>query len=474
MLLLILFLNNTKAIAQNFNSEKAEYLIQNVNVVDVQHGKLLSDQAIVVSGGLIQSVTNSEDVNANDFSTVINAEGSFVIPGLWDMHAHMRADNLPPVITTEWLMPLMIANGVTGVRDMTSDCDGPEKGPVCLKQMKEWQKEIENGSLLGPRFLSLSSFQVNPPWDYNVTEEQVRQIVRMFVEKDVDLIKVYYRLSPQAYRWITDEANKLGIAVGGHIPLQMSVSEASEEGLRSLEHARDFLFDCFPGSEAFRDSARSQDPPIDVMHNMVDQYESSKCQDAFQVMVENDTWYVPTHVTRRMEAFADDPDFRNDPRNQYIPGMLLQSWNQDADRVVAIDSTEYGREAYMKFYRKGLEITGEAFQAGVRVLVGTDGGDSFVYPGFGVHDELQELVSAGLTPAEALRAATIHASEFLNLTDKYGTIESGKVADFILLEENPLTDIEHTEDIKAVIFRGEYLNRDDLNALLEKAKAMGE
>jgi hypothetical protein len=296
----------------------------------------------------------------------------------------------------------------------------------------------------------------------------------MFVEKDVDLIKVYYRLSPQAYHWIMDEANKLGIAVGGHIPLQMSVSEASEEGLRSLEHARDFLFDCFPGSEAFRDSARSQDPPIDVMHNMVEQYDASKCQDTFQIMIENDTWYVPTHVTRRMEAFADDPDFRNDPRNQYIPGMLLQAWKRDADRVIAIDSSEFGREGYMKFYQEGLDITGEAFHAGVRVLVGTDGGDSFVYPGFGVHDELKELVKAGLTPEETLRAATLHAAEFLNLSNRYGTIESGKVADFILLEENPLIDIEHTQGIKAVIFRGEYLNRDELDSLLEKAKAMGE
>lgn len=461
---------DTQNLDNSISTLEPKFLIQNVNIINVKNGQILSDHSIVVSDGIIKSIIPIKNVVTSNFSNVIDAKGSFLIPGLWDMHAHLRGNNLPPQITTDWMMPLLIANGVTGVRDMTSSCETVDQGPVCLEEMREWQKEIEMGTLYGPRILSLSSFQLNPPWEYEYSKKEIIQMVETFDEQNIDLIKVYTRLSPRAYNQVMHEAKKYNIPLGGHIPLRMTVSEASTKGLRSLEHARDFLFDCYPDSKSFRKSAISQDPPIDIMYNMVDQFDEKKCQEIFQVMIKNKTWYVPTHLTRRMEAFADNFEFRNDNRNQYIPKMLLDSWNNDADRVVAIDSTKYGREAFMKFYRKGLEITGEAHDAGVRIIVGTDGGDSFVYPGFGVHDELKELVKAGLTPLEAIQAATIHAAEFLNLQETYGSIEIGKKADFILLKDNPLVNIENTQIIKAVIYRGEYLNSDRLNSFLDKAK----
>ena len=457
---------------QNVSSSEIRYLIDHVNVVDVKKGEVRPDQSILVFKGIIESVRNSDEVDVNDFKTVIDAQGKYAIPGLWDMHAHMRGDRMPPFITTEWMMPLFIANGVTGVRDMTSSCETPDKGPVCLDQMKEWQHQILEGVLMGPRFLALSSYQLNPPWDQRMTPKRAKELVNDFAEQQVDLIKTYFRLSPKAFGMIAKEAEKHDIAVGGHIPLRMSVADASRKGLRSLEHARDLLFDGFFNAKDFRKSARSQDPSAEWMHAMVDLYDPERIADIFEIMVKNDTWYVPTHVTRRMEAFADDPSFREDTRNQYMPPMLLDAWNADADCVVALDSTAYGREAYRKFYRKGLEITKEAFDAGVRILVGTDGGDSFVYPGFAVHDELEELVFAGLTPMEALRAATLDAAEFLGMEGQFGTIEAGREADFLLLDANPVQDIGHTKDIHALIYRGQYLNRDRLDGMLESIKSL--
>ena len=134
--------------------------------------------------------------------------------------------------------------------------------------------------------------------------------------------------------------------------------------------------------------------------------------------------------------------------------MLLDAWNADADWVVALDSTAYGREAYRKFYRMGLEITMEAFDAGIRILVGTDVGDSYVYPGFAVHDELEELVFAGSTPMEAFRAATIDTAEFLGMEGQFGTIVARREADFLLSDANPVRDIGHTKDIHVLICRG--------------------
>ena len=250
----------------------------------------------------------------------------------------------------------------------------------------------------------------------------------------------------------------------------MTAAEASEAGVRSVEHARDFLFDCFPGSAAFRAGARSQNPSVDEMRAMVDEHDEAACAEEFETFVRNDTWYVPTHVTRRMDAFADDPSFRDDPRARYIWSDIWDEWQTDADQMVALDPSPEGRRVMRAFYEAGLEITGRAHAAGVHVLLGTDAGDTYVFFGSSVHDELGELVKAGLSPGEALAAATVRAAEFLGLEADYGTVEAGKRADLVLLRANPLDAIEHTREIEAVFFGGRRLSRTDLDAMLDEVE----
>jgi hypothetical protein len=203
---------------------------------------------------------------------------------------------------------------------------------------------------------------------------------------------------------------------------------------------------------------------------MIDEYDPKICADVFSTFVRNGTRYVPTHLTRKMDAFADDPMYRNDPRSRYIPKATWKAWNDDADGMIAADRSPQGRKAMMDFYKKGLEITGAAHKAGVKVMVGTDNGDSYILPGFAVHDEIQELVKAGLTPAEALKAATWNGAEFLGQLDTSGSIEAGKWADLILLNANPLIDARNTQSIAAVILRGRYLDRATLDQLLAGAE----
>ncbi len=435
--------------------------ITGVNVVDVRTGDLLEDRTVILRDGRIVSVERAGTVP--DGFTVHDASGKYLIPGLWDMHVHLRTARAPDL-----LMPLFIAHGVTGVRDMASDCDAaPSETNPCIARMREWQARIEAGELLGPRLLALSSFVVNPPWDYQATEVQIRQIVRMFRGRDVDVIKIYFRLSPEAFGWLMDEARIQGLDVGGHIPLRLTATDVANGGLRSLEHARDFLFDCFPGSAEFRASARSQNPPMEVMRAMVDQHDAALCDTVFQAFVRNGTWYVPTHVTRGMDAFAHDSGFRNDPRRRYIPAGMWAAWNADADRMVALDPSPEGRRIVRGFYTEGLAITGRAHAAGVNVVLGTDAGDSFVFPGSSVHDELGELVKAGLTSAQALAAATIRAAEFLRVAEDYGSIVAGKRADLVLLDADPLADIANTRRIDTVFFNGRVFGRADLDALLD-------
>lgn len=444
----------------------ADLAIVHVDVVDVREGRLLRDHTVLVSGDGITAVFPSGRVAPAAGST-IDGRGAYLIPGLWDMHAHLRANGLPEWVSTEWMMPLLLAHGVTGVRDMNSDCDGPGQGPVCLETMREWQASVEAGELAGPRLLALSSFQVNPPWDFEVTEALARSLVQTLDEKDVDLIKVYHRLSPEAFGWIMEAAAERGLPAAGHVPLRMSAAEASEAGLASVEHARDFLFDCFPGAAAFRASALSLDPPPAAMRRMVDEHDPAACEAVFRILARNGTAYVPTHVTRRADAFAGDSAFRADPRGRWLPPLMRESWLRDAGRMAAADSAG----AAADFYRKGLEITGAAHRAGVRVLLGTDGGDTFVFPGSGAHDELGELVAAGLSPAEALRAATLHPAEFLGLAARHGTVEPGKRADLVLLSADPLRDPAAVRGIVGVVFGGRHLDRARLDALLRDAEA---
>lgn len=445
-----------------------ELAITNVHVVDVRAGVVDSNRTVLISGGRIAAVTAADQATPAPGTTVIDAAGAFLIPGLWDMHAHLRGNGLPPWLATDWLMPLALAHGVTGVRDMTSDCDGPAQGPVCLAQMVEWQKRIESGELLGPRLMALSSFQINPPWRYTVSEPEARGMVQALAGMGVPNLKIYDRLAPEAFVWFSDEASTLGLGVWGHVPLRMSALAASRAGLRSIEHARDLLFDCFPGAEAFRAAATSSTAPVDVMRRMVDEHDAGVCAAILAELATNGTWYVPTHVTRRRDAFARDSAFRDDPRARFVLPTIQAEFVRHLDRIVALDSAAKGA-TFLDFYRQGLAITGAAHRAGVPIMVGSDAPDAFVFPGSAVHDEMGELVAAGLSPAEALRAATWNGAVFLNVSDAYGSVESGKRADLVLLAANPLEDIGNTRRITALFFGGRHFDRSALDQLLDRA-----
>jgi len=203
---------------------------------------------------------------------------------------------------------------------------------------------------------------------------------------------------------------------------------------------------------------------------MVDEYDARTCDQVFRTFKRNGTYITPTHVTRRMDAFADDPAYRGDARMKYITGARRMAWLADASGMVASDPTPAGRKSYMDFYLKGLTLTHAAYRAGVPVILGTDAGDSFVFPGSSVHDELGELVKAGLSPAEALRAATLTSAKYFNRTDDFGTVQTGRYADLVLLDANPLESIDNSRRISAVVQGGKLFDRAALDAILTRVE----
>ncbi len=192
---------------------------------------------------------------------------------------------------------------------------------------------------------------------------------------------------------------------------------------------------------------------------MLDEHDAQMAQAIFAAMRQHGTWYVPTHLTRWADAYADDPSVREDPLLRYLHPLMKWQWLEDLDDTLAEDPSPAARQTYREFHQKGLALTGAAHRAGVRVLAGTD----YAVAGAYLHRELEQLVAAGLTPAQALHAATLAPAEYFGLAGQQGSVAVGKTADLLLLGGNPLEDIRHTQRIDAVIFNGNVYERADLD-----------
>jgi hypothetical protein len=265
------------------------------------------------------------------------------------------------------------------------------------------------------------------------------------------------------------------------VPFGVSIIEAAQAGQRSMDHAYRIVWDCYPGAATLLQRA-ARDIRIRgaaggagyvttaERYEMIREHSAAQCDAVFRAMVQHKMWYVPTHVTRRFEAMAGDSSFMNDPRLKYTPKTRLREWLEDANEIVAIDPSPAGRKAFRDFYTLGLSLTKRAHEAGVRILAGSDLPDSYVFPGFGLLDELEELAIAGLPPADILKAATINPAEFTGQRDSHGSIEAGKLADIVLLLGDPLQDIRHTRRIAGVVLNGRFLDRAALDGLLKAAE----
>lgn len=443
----------------------ADVAIQGVTVVDVVAGRTVANRDVLLKGDRIVDVVPSGRARPASTTRVIDGRGMFVIPGLWDMHAHLFFQ-LDPI---RQQLPLFTAFGVTGIRVMNTPMLSGGLAPY-----RDVQARIADGRLVGPRILAIGSWSVNgsagvndamPPWYRTRTAEEGRQLARYLKEQGYDFIKIYGGIPRDGYSGLTSEARALGIPFAGHEPAEMSALEISNAGQRSLEHSRIFLLNCWPGADSLRKRLHKS-PQTVLRQRMVDQYSPTECAEVFRTFVKNGTYLTPTHVTRKMDAFADNASYRGDARLKYIPVRQRLSWLTDANGMVASDPSPAGRKSFMDFYATGLALTGAAYRAGVEVMVGTDAGDSFVIPGASVHDELEELVKANLTPAEALRAATVTGATFLGRATEFGTVQAGRVADLVVLDANPLSDISNTRRIRTVIRGGRVFERAALDSML--------
>jgi imidazolonepropionase-like amidohydrolase len=449
-------------------------VIRNIAVVDVKAGTVSRNKTVIIQGNRITSIRDKAKRLRN--AITIDGKGKYLIPGLWDMHAHALLDS-----TYVWVFPLLVANGVTGIRDMGNN--------LPFQQIDQIRRDILEGKILGPRLgattakimdgikvgqSAVSGASLSSNATAVKTPEEARELVKEYKRQGMDFIKPYNHLSREEYLAIVDEAKKQNIPFAGHVPNAMTAAKVSDLGQSSIEHNWDIFVSCSHDEAILRQELEKipYNQPVsparaEINRKAVATYDHAKAAKLFGHFAQNGTWMCPTIVFFTPIVFQEN-ELMNDKRLQYIPKYLQTIWHNQFRQRAALNSND---EKKLNDQRR-LEIIGLMDSVGVGLLAGTDLNNAYVFPGFSVHEELENFVNAGLSPSAALRTATINPAIFLKATDKLGTIGKGKIADLLLLDADPLENISNTKKIYAVILNGRLLERKDLDELLNKAKEL--
>jgi imidazolonepropionase-like amidohydrolase len=448
----------------------AELAIAGVDIVDVESGEILRDRTVLITDGRITTISDGTAAMADPgaAAAVVDGTGRYLVPGLWDMHVHFRGGE-DLIAANRSLLPLYIANGVTTVRDAGGDIT-----PSVL----EWRREIEAGRLTGPRILTSGpkldgptggwpgSIRLSDPADVPAALDSLEMI-------GADYVKIYDgTISGEVFLAIVEEAERRDMIVTGHMPYSVRFLDAVDRGLDATEH----LYYAFKGAALNEDSVTAaviatagSDRPLGfwaALSLLQPRYDEDRARAVFERMAERGTAVVPTLHIGRVLANVENADHSADVELQYIDPAIEASY---AGRVRSAQrSSATARRERRELQQRFIEMVPRMHDAGVTILAGSDAGESnsYVYPGFSLHAELDELVRAGLTPLDALRAATLDAARFMRRDHEYGRVAEGYRADLLLLDANPLEDIAATRSIHMVIFGGTPMPRIELERML--------
>lgn len=425
-------------------------------LVDVASGKEIPDSVIVIRGQRIEQIGNEGSTGIPEGAQIVEAGGKWIIPGLIDSHAHAESADQTP-------FSLYLANGVTTIRN-------PGGNMTVLRLTRE---QLASGKLVGPRlFFSGPILDGMPPvWPSGSilvdTPERARSAVNFLADQGVDFVKVYNNVKEPELKVIIETARERRLAVAGHIPRSMTMTRAIELGMTRLEHIR------ITGKEMLSaEEAEAIDPlPVGKREPMLwhrFNLQSEKMRALIQRLAQSRVFLDPTLTVEEFGEVSNPDAEKNDPNNQYLsPAVVegdLKNWKNPLFEVPT-DLQTTSTEAF----HKQQEFVGMCNQAGVRIIAGTDGPSiGKLLPGFGLHHELELLVASGLTPLQALRAATSAAAEALGKEDQLGTIERGKLADMVVLDADPFAGIQNLRKIHLVMQGGKSYTPD---VLLQEARA---
>jgi imidazolonepropionase-like amidohydrolase len=425
---------------------EAVVAVTHVTVIAMNGAAPQPDRTVIVRSGRIARIGPASTERVPSGARVLDGRGRHLIPGLWDMHAHSGRP--------ERDLGLQLANGITGVRDMGGEApENPARSPgsfsVSWPRLRALREAIRDGRVRGPRIVAAGvMLDGAPPWPGTrrvADADEARRAVRTLAAERVDFVKVGTAVGRDAYLALAAEAKRAGLPFAGHVPRGMTALEVGAAGQRSIEHLMGLPEDCFA----------PQGP-------------GDPCRGALARLAELGTWQVPTLVAWRNRLQRHTPAVRRRPELRLVP-ELFQRWEAETEaqlRARPAATPDTSGDSFDGFRR----VVGAMKAARIPLLAGTDCGNPYTVPGFDLHEELRLLVSAGLSPLEALTTATAAPARFLGLSDDVGTIGPGRRADLVLLEADPLAQIENTRRIASVIMGGAVIDRPELDRMRQEKR----
>jgi len=415
----------------------------NVNVVPMSSEDLLTAQSVLVEDGVITAVDNVDTVRIPEGAKIVDGTDRYLMPGLGEMHAHVPAADSSNLDRD---FSLFVANGVTTVRGMLG-----RPSHIALRQ------QLLDGEIFGPRLItsgpSLNGRSVNGARD-------ARRQVREQAESGYDFIKVHPGLSADEFTALAETANELGIPFAGHVPVAVGVREALRLNMATIDHLDGYLVALLPPHSY---ESGGYGGFFDVM--LAAELDPQQIDAIAADTAASGTWNVPTQVLIEQRVSATPvSELQNRPEMKYMPATTIERWV--ASKQALLDERGFDREVADLAIELRRRLIFALHQAGARLLLGSDAPQVFNVPGYSTHNELEVLVASGLTPFEALQTGTTAVAEFLGINT--GMVQIGKDADLILLDANPLDDIENSHRIHGVMLRGTWLPANVLENRLEK------
>jgi imidazolonepropionase-like amidohydrolase len=436
----------------------APLAITQVTVVDTTGGPNRPGMTVLVEGGRITTVGETAAVSFPSGTRVVYGTGKFLIPGLWDMHIHTFFGEWVPG-GREVTLPLLLANGVTGARDMGSD----------LEPILAARRDVESGKIPGPRLVVSGPMLDGPKSQFPssislATPEDGRRAVAMLTGRGVDFVKIQSYVPRDAYLAVAEECRKRNVVFAGHVPDKVRPAEACDAGQKSWEH----LIGVFEGSStAETQFLTEKKSPA----RFLETFDPAKEAALFRRLAAGPTWQCPTLYWERGQWLVDVVDVTKDTNLRYAPASWRQkTWPEFKKGILESLATD-PLPVREKFVRHELEIVGRMQRAGIPFLAGTDTPAGVgVLPGFSLHQELERFVEAGFTPLQALQTATLNPAIYFGARSDFGSVEAGRRADLVLLDADPTADIRHTRRIAMVVARGRLYTRKDLDRMLAEVE----
>jgi imidazolonepropionase-like amidohydrolase len=449
-------------------------VLRNVTVVDTRTGSLARHMAVVIEQGKIRQVLPDKAVRVSGAAKVVDGAGKFVVPGYLDMHTH----SLPAAVfqkAPHW--PLLLANGVTGIRDMAG-------APPLIAAAKQFNAARAAGTLDAPEVLQVPGqvIQARTPEDGVAAVRQTKAMGGSFVK--------VVNTSPAALPAILAEARAQGLGVAGHLSPGIGAVDTANAGWTAIEHLGgvwSIALDCANDQAAIRAdllagkgaAMPSPFPPTypispflygagdaPFVQRSLDTYNSATCDTVVKALVQKGTWQVPTMVRLHTMTQSDSAAFRNDANLKYVDPTTRALWNRlskEFEQLQPASAAATTRNSYASFERTLQQLRQHGGAS--KVLTGSDIGGIWVIPGFSLHQEFRAFAKAGFTPLEVLQATTLNGARFLQRESTMGTVEASKNADLVLLDANPVADAANLSKIAGVFNAGKYFSKSDLEAL---------